>query len=64
MTRIKKAASIWAHAGPEPRLGDLLSDSIVIAVMKKDKIKYPELLRLIREMRMKFIKKSSPEHSL
>jgi hypothetical protein len=48
-----KRESHWAHAGPEPRLRDLLSDSIVIAVMTKDKVKYPDFLRLIMNIRRK-----------
>ncbi|HXP96252.1 MAG TPA: hypothetical protein VN809_06045 [Telmatospirillum sp.] len=49
----RKRESPWAHAGPEPHLRDLLSDSIVIAIMTKDKVKYPDFLRLITSIRRK-----------
>ena len=49
----RKRESPWAHAGPEPHLRDLLSDSIVVAIMTKDKVKYPDFLRLITSIRRK-----------
>jgi hypothetical protein len=52
--RTKKRPSPWAHAGTEPPLHDLLMDSIVIAVMTKDRVNSVELLRLISSIRRKF----------
>lgn len=51
--RSQKRASLWAHAGPEPSLNDLLRDNIVITIMTKDKVSTRELLHLIWDIRQK-----------
>jgi hypothetical protein len=53
----RKRIDPWAHAGAEPRLRDLLKDSIVVSVMAKDKVSLLELIRLIWGIRHKIQRK-------
>jgi len=44
---VASAESAYAHAGPEPRLEELLSDPLIRLVMRADRIEPAELRRLL-----------------
>ncbi|WP_146002661.1 hypothetical protein [Telmatospirillum siberiense] len=56
----KKKSNLWAGAGSEPPLRELLRDGIVGALMEKDKVSARELLHLIWSVRRNISKKYLP----
>ena len=44
---VASAEGAYAHAGPEPRLEELLSDPLIRLVMRADRIEPAELRRLL-----------------
>ncbi len=48
---IAKPANPWAHFGCEPHINDMLNDSIVRMMMKKDKISDRDILSIVEYYR-------------
>lgn len=46
---------VYAHAGPEPRLEDLLSDPLVHLLMRADRVEPAEVRRLLGRSRQPIV---------
>ncbi len=48
---------IWAHAGPEPELDDMLADPIVHLVLKRDGLTRDDVVAVMRQARFKITRR-------